>query len=506
MTQASALVTAIESARRRMLALLAMDQLCAGLIAALGGAAVILIVGSDVLAWSWLTALFLLGAAVSAWGVWRKAPDRYRIAQELDRRAELSDLLSTAYFYRDPKRREMTPAEVWELNQQSAERASASLDVSGLVPLRRPRFWAALGGLSALLFGLMVLRYGLTGSLDVRSPVVSGLNTFFGSAKEPLRQANSGKKKPGEPPMGVSVDDPSQEQRELDAAADEILAETLTPDVNAGAETMDAAKAQRREMKAVGEEGAPLDEGEDGELTASEGAAGKAGSQEGGASELAKTGKQQGQNTQQPNPEGGQSNLMDKMRDAMANLLAKLKSQNEGQKSSQQAQKGAQGGGETKGGQTAQNKKGSPSGKGSPTDDADGADEGQPGDQAQSGQGKGSDNGNDQQSQASAQSGMGKQDGAKDIKDAEQLAAMGKLSEIFGKRAQNLTGEIMVEVTSSKQQQLRTGYSQRGASHREAGGQIQRDEVPIELQPFVQQYFEQLRRSVPPAGEAGPAK
>jgi hypothetical protein len=95
---------------------------------------------------------------------------------------------------------------------------------------------------------------------------------------------------------------------------------------------------------------------------------------------------------------------------------------------------------------------------------------------------------------------MGKQDGAKDIKDAEQLAAMGKLSEIFGKRAQNLTGEIMVEVTSSKQQQLRTGYSQRGASHREAGGQIQRDEVPIELQPFVQQYFEQLRQAAPAGG------
>jgi hypothetical protein len=484
-----------------MIVLLAVEQLCAGAAAALGGAALILIVGSDLLAWRWLTAVFVLGAAVGVWGTWRKLPDRYRIAQELDRRAGLSDLLSTAYYFRDGERRKQATAEVWEQNQESAESVSGSLDVSALIPWRTPRLVAAMGGLSVLLFGLMILRYGLTGSLDVRSPVVAGLNTFFGSSKEPLRQSHSGKKKPGEPPMGISVDDPSQERRDLDAAADEILAETLTPDVNAGVETMDSAKAERRELKAVGEEGAPLDEGEEGDLTASDSADGKAGSQEGSASEMAKSGKQQGQNSQQPKQEGAQSNLMDKMRDAMANLLAKLKAQNEGQKSSQQAQKGAQGGGETKGSQSAQNKKGSPSGKGSPTDDADGADEGQPGDQAQSGQGKGSDNGNDQQSQASAQSGMGKQDGTKDIKDAEQLAAMGKLSEIFGKRAQNLTGEIMVEVTSSRQQQLRTGYAQRGGTHREAGGEIQRDEVPLDLQPFVQQYFEQLRQSAPQTAE-----
>ena len=71
---------------------------------------------------------------------------------------------------------------------------------------------------------------------------------------------------------------------------------------------------------------------------------------------------------------------------------------------------------------------------------------------------------------------------------------MGKISEIFGKRAQNVTGEMMVEVKSSKQQQLRTAYAERANTHREAGSEIHRDEVPLDLQYFVQQYFEKVRK------------
>src|SRR3712207_8585668 len=50
-----------------------------------------------------------------------------------------------------------------------------------------------------------------------------------------------------------------------------------------------------------------------------------------------------------------------------------------------------------------------------------------------------------------SKTGMGKQDGDKALREAEQLAAMGKISEIIGKRAQQLSGEITVEVSSGKQ-------------------------------------------------------
>ena len=70
---------------------------------------------------------------------------------------------------------------------------------------------------------------------------------------------------------------------------------------------------------------------------------------------------------------------------------------------------------------------------------------------------------------------------------------MGKISEIIGKRAANLTGEVTVEVENSNRQ-LRTPYAQRDAHHAQAGGEINRDEVPEALQAYVQQYFEQVRK------------
>ena len=72
---------------------------------------------------------------------------------------------------------------------------------------------------------------------------------------------------------------------------------------------------------------------------------------------------------------------------------------------------------------------------------------------------------------------------------------MGKLSEIIGKRSQNLTGEIMVEVSSGKQQPLKTQYSDKRATHAEGGGEVHRDEVPLIYQQYVQQYFEEIRKT-----------
>ena len=91
---------------------------------------------------------------------------------------------------------------------------------------------------------------------------------------------------------------------------------------------------------------------------------------------------------------------------------------------------------------------------------------------------------------------MGSQDGAKDLKAAEQLKAMGKISEIIGKRAATVTGETTIEVQSGSQQ-LRTAYSTTAAAHGEADSDANRDEIPVSLQPYIQQYFEQVRKSAP---------
>ncbi len=98
------------------------------------------------------------------------------------------------------------------------------------------------------------------------------------------------------------------------------------------------------------------------------------------------------------------------------------------------------------------------------------------------------------QQSAQAGSGVGSQDGAKDLKAAEQLKAMGKLSEIIGKRSATVTGETTIEVQSGNQS-LRTAYSTKTATHGEADSDVNRDEIPVALQPYVQQYFEQVRKS-----------
>jgi hypothetical protein len=62
-----------------------------------------------------------------------------------------------------------------------------------------------------------------------------------------------------------------------------------------------------------------------------------------------------------------------------------------------------------------------------------------------------------------------------------------------------------VEVENSNQQ-LRTPYAQRDAHHAQAGGEINRDEVPVALQAYVQQYFEQVRKQAAATGTAPRAK
>ncbi len=124
------------------------------------------------------------------------------------------------------------------------------------------------------------------------------------------------------------------------------------------------------------------------------------------------------------------------------------------------------------------------------------------GENSQTAQGRGSDRNPERNPSEDEKSGIGKSDGNKDIRAAEQLAAMGKISELFGKRQANLTGEVLVEVNSSRQQGLKTQYSDRRAAHSEAGGEIHRDEIPLIYQQYVQQYFDEVRKQAPAAEPA----
>ena len=90
--------------------------------------------------------------------------------------------------------------------------------------------------------------------------------------------------------------------------------------------------------------------------------------------------------------------------------------------------------------------------------------------------------------------GAGRDDGAKDIQAAEQLAAMGKLSVLLGKRSESLTGEFTAE-SAPGPQRLTTDYERRGGQHTAVQATAQRDDISLASQEYVQRYFELVRKA-----------
>src|SRR3954452_4430405 len=189
---------------------------------------------------------------------------------------------------------------------------------------------------------------------------------------------------------------------------------------------------------------------------------------------------------------------MSKMKDAFQNLLSKVKPPNQQGSPQQGNQEQNSRQGKPQQGQKGQNNK-----DGQQQNAQQGeAQEGEDGQDAKNSdnaqQGKGQGKSDSQQSTKQPGSGIGSQDGDKAIKNAEQLAAMGKISELLGKRSATISGEATVEVQTTNQQ-LHTKYEQKGTQHTQGCTEISRDEVPVALQPYVQQYFEQVRKQAAPA-------
>ena len=70
---------------------------------------------------------------------------------------------------------------------------------------------------------------------------------------------------------------------------------------------------------------------------------------------------------------------------------------------------------------------------------------------------------------------------------------MGKISELIGKRSEQVTGESMIEVQSGNQK-LQTAYKDKSATHGEGAGEVGRDQIPVSEQAYVQEYFQQVRK------------
>ncbi len=476
----------VRRARRRILANEALRHAAYAVSAALAALIFLLLLGTQILSWGWLLLLPAITLAAGAYLTWRSVPSAYRVAQLVDASLQLADTLSTAIIFaaRGPS------GDMQRAQWSQAERMAATVDTRRAIPLRMPRALYASALLTLVAGSLFALRYGLDRRLDLRPPLVRIVEDRLGytetkqAANDRHPPAPRDPQHPDEP--GLTLDDSQQKgPGELDAATDSALNTVDEPDVEnkTGTSRPDSSKQAQA---------TPL-EGEQGQSEEPDGANANSATQQSGDQRQApsngKSAKQgQGDDKQAAGSAGENSNLLGKFRDAMSSLMNRMRQQG-------QQQAGAQNGAQQKS-QSANAGQNGKQGQQPGDGQAAGSKDGQPGEDGQNAQSASQGQSGEQPSTKQPGSGIGRQDGSKDVKLAEQLAAMGKITEIIGKRSANVSGELTVEVKSSNQQ-LRTPYAQRDAQHSQAGAEINRDEVPLALQAYVEQYFEQVRKPAP---------
>lgn len=489
MTNDTALTTLVRQARKRLYLQLVLDQLAWGSVAGLACLVLLLITGTQVLRWYWPVLLVVVTAAVGWWRSRRRIPNEYQTARRVDESLESNDLLSTAWYFEREHVRQTTDTEFLAPVQERAESLASGAVVSDVIPMRRPAALWPLLGVVVLAGGVFGIRYGVLRSMDLRGPIAEvRFDTLTGAPLPPAEKQGKGRK-PGMPqPEGISIPDGEQ----ADVNTEDVFRQEDLKNFEVAANEMGRAgkgeDGRNAESPAAGDEdGTASEEGSGDNAADSDSATGS-------KDPARKEGKQPREKQPPPPNDGG---LMDKMRDALANLMDKLKIDQKSGDAQQMAsnQKGGGKSGEgKKKGDGGMPSKGKPEAGQEPGDQAQGDQAGE-GQQTQSA--KAGTQNNDTPSK-NEKSGVGSQDGRKDTELAEHAEAMGKLSEILGKRSQNLQGEVMVEVTNSKNQQVRTAFTGKKASHTDAGGEINRDEVPLHLQHYVQSYYEQIRKQPAP--------
>ena len=492
----------IRLGRQRQVSHLLIHAASFAAVVALAGAIVLLIVGAQILNWYWLVLLFAGSLAAGAYRSRAQILSAYQVAQSIDRRLDFKDALSTAYYFSQHPERAAS-AEFVAQQRQAAENQARSADIERGVPFLMPRTAYVNLALVAVALGMFGLRYGIHRSLDLGSPLVHiNFDGLFGTAPQ-LASAKPGQRfAPGQHDPGASKDPWDSKTSDLDPANDAALQSVADPDPNNAETSPDgSAKADAKNTQQLPPGSNPLDSGEKGDPSQQSdadanppaGSDSKSGQQSG--SKDAKDAK----DSNQSGNSGQNSSLGSKLRDALSNLLAKMKPQSRqgGGKPNEASESSS-----TRPSQQGERQEGDPkSGQEQAEANANAQSEGdqQQGGTQQASQGKSEGRSNNQPNSPDGKSGIGKQDGDKAAREAAELAAMGKISEIIGKRAANISGEVMVEVSSGKQQ-LKTQYSQQNATHSDAGGEINRDEVPLAYQQYVQQYFAQVRKL--PAGKS----
>jgi len=492
----------IRSARRRFILNEALAQSALAAAVIVGGFALMLVAGTALLGMWTLGVIAAAGIAVAIMRLRRNVPDEYTTAVQLDQSQHLHDALSTAVYFNHKSDK----ARAYQESQRTqAEEAAAQVSAETAVPFTFPRVAYVLAGLAVLASGLTALRYR-SGRLDLSAPLTSLLFEDL-SSKQAKKDAPRGGDKSqkwmqeaqtllaklgmGEDPNQPLPGDAEALQNAMNQAMQNGATPAATGQKGADGKQGDGKKGSEGDQSAASD---PLDNG--GAQTSAD-AMSDAQSQSGDnkPSGIKVNGKASSGNKSE--------SLLSQLKDALSTLMSQSK---QDEKNEEQINNEKQDGQNDSMNADKVNASKSASQKDSSQTSAKDDDPNSDKSKDESAKGK-LDSKQNSNNSGEAGSGIGTQDGSKAIKEAELLKAMGKISELIGKRAANVTGETTVEVQSGNQQ-LRTAYSKTAATHAETDGDVSRDEIPVSLQPYVQQYFAEVRKSAAakPAPPAAPKK
>jgi hypothetical protein len=441
---------------------LLLHQLVLALAVALGGAVVILLAGTEFLSWYWILLVVAVSLGTGLFLLRTRVPSSYAVAQRIDARLKLADTLSTAAYFAAPSDSLPADPRICESQRRQAEKVATTVDFKKALPLLRPPALYPACGLLLAACGIFLLRYAVLGTFDPsKSLVKTAYDTFF---RSPSQQAKLGNLPRDPAQLGNDQNADSDLTKDADFAGDP----STQADEAADTQAQPNSKADGKDGQGKKDDASSADNPENRDNP-----------------DKSNDGKQSGNQNAKQDP-----SMMDKVREALSDMLNKMKSQpnesaqNQNQKGDAQSQK--------------QDKQEGPPQDKNPGDNADAQSDNQ-----QSSDGESQGNSADAKNSQDQQRGIGSEEGDKTARDAAAIKAMGKISELLGKRAQNVSGTVMVEVGSTKQQ-LKTAIEQRQASHSEAGSEIHRDEIPVIYEQFVQQYFEQVRKmpAKPPSAKA----
>ena len=465
MPSPSPLPALLKKARQRSIRHLVLHQLVLTLAIVLGGAALILLAGTDSIHWLWLVVLAVVSFAAAMVLARRQVPSLYDAAQTIDARLKLADTLSTAAFFSQAPA--VDDESIRQAQRRQAETLAESVNLQSALPLKRPRFLYPAIALAAVVGGVFLLRFALLGSFDPRTPLVQ--NAYDGLFRPTKQQAKAG----GQPEDGNQPGDGREESKDSPKNNDFAGDPSAQSDPTAPDKKSDQNSQQAKNKDQSGDS---QNNGKDQQDSAS--------ADENKQGDKQQEGNQGAKSQQDPS-------LLNKVREALNDMLNKMKSApNESAKNQQGDQ------------QNPAEQQNGPDAQAQDKGDSQPAQNGKQSSDAQDGT-------NNSQSKPSQeqQNGIGSQEGEKAAKLAAELKAMGKIAELLGKRAENVKGAVMVEVGTTKQQ-LKTQITQNQTAHTDAGSEIHRDQVPPAYEQFVQKYYENIRKSSSPAPapSASPSK